>query len=208
MRFVLKHGNQFPLLATFSLAAAALLLSQNVRSQKKDDAPRIDKKAGDEILVLPENLNAAIRKELPGFRVPEIRDRTGNWQQDTDAGTLPYAVWGNLSGSGRTDVALILLGEKEWKLAIFHQTETGYVLAHAQGSKTVGPEAQVSSPQVLSLSLIPKGKPYIYKMSSGSRTSEKRYTFQTDALEFTALEQSLSLVYWKDGKYNFMDFSD
>lgn len=122
---------------------------------------------------------------------------------------IPYAVWGDLSGGGRTDVALILLGNKEWKLAIFHQTETGYVLVHAQGSRTEGPDAQVSSPQVLSLSLIPKGKPYIYKtISASSGKPEKRFTFQTDSLEFAASEQFLALVHWKDGKYDFIDFSD
>jgi hypothetical protein len=209
MRFALKRSHSFPVPAALGLAVAALLFSNNLRAQNKDDAPRIDRKAGDEILVLPERLKETIHSLLPAFHVPESSDRKGLWAKDTEAGNLPYAVWGNLSGGGRTDVALILLGDKEWKLAIFHQTDTGYVLAYAQGSKTVGPEAQVSSPQVLSLSLIPKGKPYVYTtIGAPADKSEKEFTFQTDAMEFTATEQFLTLVYWKNGKYNFIDFTD
>ncbi len=208
MRFELELRRRFRV-PLFGLAVAALLFSQTLRAQNKDDSPRIEKQAGDEILVLPERLKESIHNLLPGFRVPEAKDRTGHWAQDTQAGNLPYAVWGNLSGSGRTDVALILLGNKEWKFAIFHQTETGYVLAHAQGSKTEGPDAQVRSPHILSLSLIPKGKPYVYAtIRSSSEKAGQEYTFQTDALEFTAAEQFLALVYWKNGKYNFIDFSD
>lgn len=200
---------RFRLYAAVSIAVAAILLSREIRAQKKDDAPQIEKKSGDEILVLPELLNECIRKLLPGFRVPESKDRTGLWDQDTDAGNMPYAVWGDLSGGGRTDIALILLGNREWRLAIFHQTETGYVLAYSQGSKTKGPEAQVSSPQILSLKLIPKDKPYIYTtISNSSGRDEKQFTFKTDAIEFAASEQFLGLLYWKDGKYKTIDFSD
>lgn len=200
---------RFRLHAAVSIAVAAILLSREIRAQKKDDAPQIEKKSGDEILVLPELLNECIRKLLPGFRVPESKDRTRLWDQDTDAGNMPCAVWGDLSGGGRTDVALILLGNREWRPAIFHQTETGYVLAYSQGSKTEGPEAQVSSPQILSLKLIPKDKPYIYTtISNSSGRDKKQFTFKTDAIEFAASEQFLGLLYWKDDKYNTIDFSD
>jgi hypothetical protein len=64
-------------------------------------------------------------------------------------------------------------------------------------------DALVQSPQILSLKLIPRGKTYTY---SGSR--KLRYTFKTDAIEFSASEQFLSLWHWKDGKYETIEFGD
>ena len=100
MRFAYERSNSFRVRTAIGLAILAVLLSHNVRAQRKDDAPQIEKKAGDEILVLPERLSKLIREELPGFRVPEAKDRTGQWAQDTEAGNIPYAVWGDLSGAG------------------------------------------------------------------------------------------------------------
>jgi hypothetical protein len=177
-------------------------------AQKTDEVPRVENKSGDEFLVLPPKLTESLRKGLPGFRVPEAKDRTGNWNQDTDAGNLPYAVWGDFKGDGRTDVALILLGNKEWKLAIFHQTDSGFTLGYSQGSTTESPDAQVPSAQILTLKLVSKGKPYKYAIISKSGRQEKRYNFDHDAIEFSGVETFLSVLHWKNGSYQTLSFGD
>jgi hypothetical protein len=115
---------------------------------------------------------------------------------------------GDFTGGGVADVALILLGTKAWKLAIFHQSESGFELAYSIGDQTEGPDALVPSPQLLSVKLLPKGKPYVYVSIGVSGRQEKRYTFNTDAIEFTAEERFLALLFWKSGKYQTMEFSD
>jgi hypothetical protein len=203
MRLHKPYQNHCQRVAFSVLAILLLPTAQQSIAHKQNETPKIEKKAGDEVLVLPQRLNESIRAQFPGFRVPVPKDRTGLWESDTEEGTLPYAVWGDFKGDGRTGVALILLGDKEWKFVIFHQTDSGYVAAHSGGTKTDTADALVQSPQILSLKLIPKGRTYTY---SGSH--KLRYTFKTDAIEFAASEQFLSLWYWKDGKYETIDFSD
>ncbi len=210
MRTPTPRESRFVLLCVIGLAGASVFPFSRLspQTQKANDVPRIEIRAGQEYLVLPVKLSAAIEKEAPRFRVPGPKDRSGNWDQDTEAGNLPYAVWGDFNGDGRTDVALILLGNKEWKLTIFHQTEAGFRLVHSTGSKTEGPDAQVPSAQVLSLKLVPRGKPYVYTTLTNAGRKEKRYNFEYDAIEFSAVEQFLSIVYWKAGKYEVMSFGD
>jgi hypothetical protein len=115
---------------------------------------------------------------------------------------------GDFNGDGFEDVALILLGTKAWKLAIFHQSESGFELAYSIGGQTEGADALVLSPQLLSVKLLPKGKPYVYASLGVTGRQEKRYTFNTDAIEFTAEERFLALLFWKSGKYQTLEFSD
>ncbi len=203
MESIASNKTSFHFLLVAVLALTSQLAVQQTVAQKQNESPRIEKKAGDEVLVLPGHLNDGIRTQFPGFRVPTAKDRTGLWESDTDEGNLPFAVWGDFNGDGRTDVALILLGNKEWKFVIFHQTDSGYVAAHSGGARTDMADALVQSPQILSLKLIPRGKTYTY---SGSR--KLRYTFKTHAIEFSASEQFLSLWHWKDGKYETIEFAD
>jgi hypothetical protein len=204
MQPIASNKTSFHSLSLAVLALTSLLAVRQTVAQKQNESPRIEKKAGDEVLVLPGHLNESIRAQFPGFRVPAAKDRTGLWESDGDDGNLPFAVWGDFNGDGQTDVALILLGEKECKFVIFHQIADGYAVAHVVGGKT-GNTANdwISSPQILSLKLIPKGKTYTY---SGS--PKLRYTFKTDAIEFSASEQFLSLWHWKDGKYETIEFGD
>jgi hypothetical protein len=203
MQPIASNKTSFHSLSLAVLTLTSLLAVQQTVAQRQNESPRIEKKAGDEVLVLPGHLNDSIRAQFPGVRVPAAKDRTGLWESDADDCTLPFAVWGDFNGDGRTDVALILLGDKEWKFVIFHQTDSGYVAAHSGGAKTDTADALIQSPQILSLKLIPKGKTYTY---SGSR--KLRYTFKTDAIEFSASEQFLSLWHWKDGKYETIEFGD
>lgn len=190
------------------LLALASLTSAQKSAAKKDQVPRIQLSGRGELLILPEKLSQLIREHLTGFRVPEPKDCTGNWDQDTDAGNLPYAVWGDFQGRGRTDVALILLGNREWKLAVFHQHASGFNIAYSNRRKIDAPDALVRSPQTLSLKLVAKGKPYVLGTISKAGKEEQRYSFAVDAIEFSGLETFLSLRYWKEGKYQSMDFSD
>jgi len=197
--------------ATFSaywlLCFAVGIVTRGAPSQIQQTLPRIETKGSEEMLILPPLLKDAIRREAAGFRLPQPTDRTENWKNDTDAGNLPWAVWGDFDGGGRTDVALILLGNREWKLTIFHQTDAGFRLVYSDGSKTDGPDAVVASPQKLWLQLVPKGKPYVSVTVDTSGRHETKHSFPNDTIEFSALEQFLVVLYWKDGKYQQMDFS-
>ena len=115
---------------------------------------------------------------------------------------------GDFNGDGLTDVAVILVGNKEWKLAIFHQSKSGFGLVHSHGSKTEGADAIVPSPQLLSLKLLRKGKPYIYTFLSHTGSHEKRYAFKTDVIEFSASERFSALLYCKNGKYETIEFNE
>jgi hypothetical protein len=204
MESIASNKTSFHSLSLAALALTSLQAVQQTAAQKQNESPRIEKRASDEVLRLPGRLNESIRAQFPGFRVPAAKDRTGLWESDTDEGNLPFAVWGDFNGDGRTDVALILLGDEECKFVIFHQMADGYSVAHVVGGKTGNtPNDWISSPQILSLKLIPKGKIYTY---SGSR--KLRYSFKTEAIEFSASEQFLSLLHWKDGKYETIEFGD
>ena len=156
---------------------------------------------------LPPRLLTAVAATFPTYHIPAKGDLTGRWAKGSRSNP-PFMCQGDFTGGGGADVALILLGTKAWKLAIFHQSESGFELAYSIGDQTEGPDALVPSPQLLSVKLLPKGKPYVYVSIGVSGRQEKRYTFNTDAIEFTAEERFLALLFWKSGKYQTMEFSD
>jgi hypothetical protein len=95
MESIASNKTSFHFLLLAVLALTSQLAVQQTVAQKQNESPRIEKKAGDEVLVLPGHLNDGIRTQFPGFRVPTAKDRTGLWESDTDEGNLPFAAWGD-----------------------------------------------------------------------------------------------------------------
>jgi hypothetical protein len=149
-------------------------------------------------LFLPESVQETIRSTFAGLAVPGASDMKGLWATETKPGSLPYFAEGDFNGDGRQDFAVVLSNEKEFWLVIFHgQAECSFTVGHKIGGYTGIPLQSVF------LRTIPKGQEEVI---TGSETS--RYKFETDALEMTIVDRGIAVYYWKNGRYEFYDFSD
>src|SRR5262249_36776613 len=64
---------------------------------------------------LPPQLLTAITANFPTYHVPAGTDLRGQWARAVKTGTPPFICEGDFNGDGLTDVAVILVGNKEWK---------------------------------------------------------------------------------------------
>jgi hypothetical protein len=155
-------------------------------------------------VVVPERLSEAIKKNFPQFHLPMRSDLTGGWAGGETSGRFPFITWGDFNGDGLTDIAVVLLNDKEWKFAIFHrQPDDSYGLGHSAGGLFgSGENASVTSPQDISLLRVKKGVEH--KVQAGGQTFT--YTFDTDAIQMGVNESGLYIIYWKNGKYEELSF--
>jgi hypothetical protein len=110
---------------------------------------------------IPAGVDAALAAEFPGFRIPGPDDLTDDWVLGT-ARLPPYMALADLDGNGLEDTALALIGEEEWKVAVFRQTEPGRFKTSLLKQGRFGAGAPLRCPQQISLEL-PAGE----KVSAG-----------------------------------------
>ncbi len=79
----------------------------------------------DSELRLPSSLQASIRANFSSYRVPENKDLKAAWVRDRKLGSSPFLCLGDFNGDGIEDTALILIGERTWRLVIFEQDKQG-----------------------------------------------------------------------------------
>jgi hypothetical protein len=147
-------------------------------------------------LVLPESARQSIHSSFPDLDVPGTTEMKGLWATETKPGTLPYFSSGDFNGDGHQDIALILMNAKELWLVVLHG-EAG--CTYSVGYK-MGPYTNIA-PQRVFLRTIPKGQEEVM-----SGNDKARYKFDTDAIELTIVDQSVGVFYWKNGKYQILDF--
>ncbi len=85
-----------------------------------EETPHIVVKENIPTIVLPNPLKRFIGKQYPSLHLPTKADLTGPWAAFNKKGSVPYACWGHFDDRGETDVALILLGQKGWRVLAFH----------------------------------------------------------------------------------------
>jgi hypothetical protein len=156
-------------------------------------------------LFLPDSVREMIRLKLPDLKVPGPSDVKGLWATETPSGSLPYFAQGDYNGDGRKDFALVLSDQKDYWLVVFQQaTDCTYSVAY----KTGGSFSEGITLQSVFVRTIPKGEEKVMQSigPGGKQVESMKYKFETDALEWTTVGGSVSLVYWKNGKYQLMDF--
>ena len=169
----------------------------------QSDAPMIVRRDGQEVLVVPAALTEAIEGALPGFSVPGTSDLEEEWAPDKRV-SFPYITWGYLNGDSLTDVAVVLLGDDEWKFAILHGGAGGYEVVYVMEGDAESATRDIASPQQIVLRLVRKEESWAPE--AGDIPQEFEHDF--DAVEFAVkhrrrffLEVNVSLIYWDGSEY-------
>lgn len=193
--------------ALLSLACAG---SAGSASDTKAPAPSGAAKDGEMLVTLPASLVSQIKKDYPEYRVPSRGDLTGAWAEGTRA-TYPFMATGDFDGDQRTDTALILLGDGDWKFVVFHQKERGPYQSF--DLLTVpNPGSDGSGVQTWTLTVMRKGvvrEKELYdedEHDEGKTPSVKKYKFPVDALNLIHSDAGDILYHWAGGKYEEIEF--
>lgn len=170
----------------------------------KQDRQWLRTEASTMSLSLPDSIQNMIRSEFPAFRIPGQSDMKGAWATDTEPGKLPYFAEGDFNGDGLCDFALVLAGEREYRLVIFHAKPD---CSYSVGYKTSHPWSQDVTLQNVFIATIPKDEEKkVESIAPGDKVVESvKYHFKTDALEWTTFGAGVSLLHWKNGKYESID---
>ena len=194
-----------PRSAASALAVVVISLTGLAASSAcaQTDAPMIVRRDGQEVLVVPAALTEAIEGALPGFSIPGASDLKEEWADDKGR-SFPYITWGYLNGDSLTDVAVVLLGDDEWKFAILHGGAGGYEVVYVREGDAESAARDIASPQQIVLRLVLKGESWTPE--AGDIPQEFDHDF--DAVEFTVnhrrrffLEGNASLIYWDGSEY-------
>lgn len=157
--------------------------------------------------MVPASLADSVSANFPGYRIPAPSDIKEAWNA-SDAGASPFLAQGDFNGDGRTDAALIILGDKDWKLVIFEQDDQQhYAPAAIFRAKSVeevpgqSADAVIASPQQLILAAIKQGE--TWAPEGGDVPTEIKLKFNGIALSHrpTPHTDSKSLIFFDDGKY-------
>lgn len=178
-------------------------------SISKSQEPSIVQRNGKDILLLPRTFLAHIKAQFPKLRLPGSGDITGAWLLHQQAGSLPYITWGDFNGDEMTDLAVILISEKTWKFVVLHKTREGYVSAFSipagdEEGQIGRSDALIQFPQDMVIGTLKRGEKKVINIEQ--QTFE--YKFDFDAITFLVDERSYSLFFWKDGKYESINFMD
>lgn len=173
----------------FGILCLTLIAGNSIHKSTKGDLPRVTVDRGEAVLLLPESLTKVINRNFPGFRVPTREDMTGEWATRSKKYAVPYACWGDFTGNGFTDIALILLGKDRWKLVMFNQTAKGeYEAYEARGYP--GPDIEFTT-------VHPAQRFHIYTLSAGQKlkvdgSSVRLTQRELDTIIFSLLEDARS----------------
>jgi hypothetical protein len=190
---------RYPIL--LAVVVIIILLGRYETTSAQIDIPQIVIKDGQETLVLPNSLTESIKTNFPGFRGPTASDMSGPWVSEKMSGLFPFIAWGDFNGDGLTDVAIILISDKQWKFIIFHGKSQGYVPAYEKGGIINEHSAKIQFPQQVTIRTVKKGEGWAPE--GGDIPTEYKHEF--DAIAFSIygkMQLYLSLIYWDNGKYS------
>ena len=169
-----------------SILGIVLLMSVGVGAlQAVDETPQIAVKDGVPTVVLPNPLSRFIATQYPNLHLPTKADLTGPWAMFIKKRTVPYACWGQFDDRGKTDVALLLLGEKGWRVLAFHPLENGqYAVLPLEGFAGSTEEfTKAHSPQEFHIYTIKAGESVVIE---GKKIPETEHTH--DSIAFFSLK--------------------
>ncbi len=158
-----------------------------------DPAPSISKSEQGMVLNLPQSVIDSLRRDFPGFRVPATADVKGAWASEWARGVPAFAAWGDYDGNRLTDVAILLLGEGEWKFVVLNQVSLGqYTSRILNGGPITQSPVNLGRPEAIVLRTLPKGRP----IRIGSDEEAVTLKYANDAIEFGEEDGALWLFYW------------
>ena len=192
-----------------ALLAVACVGSGGAATDAKALTPAVVTKEGVKALIIPPPLASLIKKEYPEYRIPTREDMTGAWAGGAH-GAFPFAAWGDFDGNRRVDIALILLGDGDWELVVFHQGEHGVYRSFPLLSLP-NPGADGSDVQTWILAVMPKGaernkEHYDEDEGNGEVTVVGKYKFPVDVVELVHLDAEDHLYHWTGEKYEDIAF--
>lgn len=163
-----------------------------------DQKPSLVTSDGHPALVLPQPLLDKLKVSFSGFRVPGEPDMSKAWVSERTSTRLPFVTWGDYDGNNLTDVAVLLLSDREWKLVAFNQVAGGkYDAVSLNGGDISDAGGNLQCPQEITLATLPKGEEYV--VDSGEKARRGKFNF--DAIEFIAVNSSLWIYYWSEGTF-------
>jgi hypothetical protein len=184
---------------TLALSSTDFLFAANV------EEPVVITVNGKRELVLPDAVLSLVNSKYPGFRVPGVDDLEGEWLYEYSDGRYPWVVWGDFTGNGMIDIALMLVNDKEWKKIIVNKTTTGYEVALDDlGNQFDLGDGVVDVPQDFYMHLLKKGTVIeAVTYPSGEKDQEQitSFTAQYDCVISGVYESQLSIIYWQNGSY-------
>ncbi len=166
--------------------------------------PRVVATNGRAHLELPGPLSKALGTEFAGYRVPLPADLSGAWAENRGPESLPFVTWGDYDGDGLTDVVLILLSDREWKMIACRQKPVGKYVFYTLQSGPLGkvnPDNNIEYPKDRVLSTLRK-RERLVAVDADSQTGkeiERPIEFDHDAIRLTISETAEAFYYW-DGK--------
>ena len=199
-------------LEAFCLAILAVACVGSDRSTPNAKAlpPSATQTTEDEsLLKLAPPLVSQIKKEFAAYRIPTKDDRTGVWASGTH-GETPFVASGDFDGNGRIDTALILLGDGDWKLVVFHQMDDGgyrsFPLLTLPNPMSDGSEVQSWVLKVMRKGAERKKEHYDENENNGAVTVVGKYKFPVDVVELIHLDVEDHLYHWTGDKYEDIPF--
>jgi len=193
MNTALKVIKVLPILLIFFIGITSRSVATDVCKNRPKLTASAQKRTS---LFLPTSVRGLLHATLPDLSVPDQTDLKGLWATEAKPGSLPYFEEGDFNGDGRRDFTILLRNAKEFWLVILHgESGCNYTIGYK-----LGPYTDIDLQKVF-LRVVPKGQE---EVTSGNETSH--YKFDTDAIEITIVDRSVGVFYWKDGKYQTLDF--
>ena len=106
---------------------------------------------------VPAGVRDALVADYPGFRIPASEDLVGGWQTPEPGQSPPLVCRGDFDGNGLVDVALLALGEGEWRLIAFNQISPGTFKPYGLGPFTGAHWTAHNAPQQFRLEALSVG---------------------------------------------------
>lgn len=168
-----------------------------------DQIPVIVKENGNEKLILPQKAIALISSLYPDTRIPDSSDIKGLWSSFKKPGKFPFVTWGDFTGNGETDIAVLLLGPGSYGSGdydytgnyveiILNQKNGEYLVEYENRRKFVSGDVQI--PQQI-----------IYRILSKQTildvTETEKFQQSNDSLIRTYYEVESGILYWGQSKY-------
>jgi hypothetical protein len=157
---------------------------------------------------LPTGLQASIDANFPGYRIPGRKDIIGGWAIEKKPTDLSFLCRGDFNGDGIEDVAIILVGEQNWRLVIFEkdgqERHQVVFVARPKSKAELGKnweQQMLSDPQQLLLRTVRKGETWAPEAGDDPKLGPMK----VDAIEMIAKPTPnayfSSLIIFKEGKY-------
>ncbi len=151
-----------------------------------------------EKLLLPDELMAEIKRELPMFSLPKESDAQRDDYYENQ--TFSFVCRGDFDGSGTTDIAAVLVNDSDWRIAVFHRAKNGsFNLEHVETQDTLRILPGDINPLGLSLATIERDQVFAFEggepeMSPHEFDAVKVYLYRKGKFQ---PDRATVILYWQ-----------